>query len=134
MTTPADIPPDDDAAITNCDPRLSFACPKTWGRLQATDDPLVRRCRVCSQPVRYLADASELTDTRAAIPSDRQAVPDTVSGFFDSVTLSGEDFAEEDSEEETIEEVADAAMALISALESQDPEAATGDLIFVEDD
>lgn len=129
MTTP-----DDNASIIHCDPRLSFACPKTWGRLQATDDPLLRRCRVCSQPVRYLLDASEQTDTRAAIHPDRPAMPDTVSGFFDSVTLPAEDFAEEDTGEEAIEEVADAALALISALESQDPDAATGDLIFVEDD
>ena len=128
--------PDNNPAITNCDPRLSFACPKTWGRLQATDDPLRRICRVCSQPVRYRSDAGEPIEasTRVATPPATSA-SDPVRAFFESMPLSGDDSPEPSPDEEDgIEAVADAAMALITALESQDPEAATGDLIVIEED
>ncbi|MDG1482572.1 MAG: hypothetical protein P8R54_23475 [Myxococcota bacterium] len=131
MTTP-----DNNAAIINCDPRLSFACPKTWGRLQATDDPLRRICRVCSQPVCYRSDAAAQSETEVRMAT-APATPasDPLHQFFESMPLSGDDHSEDaPSEEDGIEAVADAAMALITALESQDPEAATGDLIFIEED
>ena len=126
--------PDTNAAITNCDPRLSFACPKTWGRLQATDDPLRRICRVCSQPVHYRSEAAEQIDARTAT-APAALTSDSLHKVFESMPLSGADHSEDDaSDGDTIEAVADAAIALISALESQDPEAATGYHIFIEED
>jgi uncharacterized protein (TIGR02996 family) len=46
--------------VENCDAHFDFACPMEWGQLAPTDDPNVRACNLCEEPVYYcnsIADA-----------------------------------------------------------------------------
>jgi uncharacterized protein (TIGR02996 family) len=46
--------------VENCDAHFDFACPMEWGQLTPTDDPGVRSCKLCDEPVYYctsIADA-----------------------------------------------------------------------------
>jgi len=47
--------------VENCDAHFDFACPMEWGQLTPTDDPNVRSCKLCDEPVYY---CTSITDAR----------------------------------------------------------------------
>ena len=45
--------------VENCDAHFDFACPMEWGQLAETDDPKVRMCNLCDEPVHYCTSIAE---------------------------------------------------------------------------
>jgi uncharacterized protein (TIGR02996 family) len=45
--------------VENCDAHFDFACPMEWGELVPTEDPNVRSCKLCEEPVYYCTTLSE---------------------------------------------------------------------------
>lgn len=60
-------------AVENCAAHFDFACPMEWGQLGATDEPDVRTCALCEEPVYYcttLADARRHAAQRRCVALD----------------------------------------------------------------
>jgi uncharacterized protein (TIGR02996 family) len=45
--------------VENCDAHFDFACPMEWGELAPTEDPNVRSCSLCEEPVYYCTTLGE---------------------------------------------------------------------------